>query len=65
MSFSAFHIYQKAQNHCFDSHAMYFIMLSHFHECVAGPILMRAEVKKSGKIHPLKVKETKVSTNLP
>ena len=26
-------------------------------KCVAGPVLMRAQAKKSDKIHPLKVKE--------
>ena len=25
--------------------------------CIAGPVLMRAQAKKSDKIHPLKVKE--------
>ena len=32
-------------------------------KCVAGPILTRAQVKKSGKIHPLKVKEALSSMN--
>ena len=26
-------------------------------KCVAGPVLMRAQAKKSEKIHPMKVKE--------
>ena len=35
-------------------------------ECAAGPDLMRAQAKKSGKIHPLKVKEaiSSVKTSL-
>ena len=36
-------------------------------KCFAGPVLSRAQVKKSDKIHPLKVKEamSRVSTSLP
>ena len=35
-------------------------------ECAAGPVLTRAQAKKSDKIHPLKVKEaiSSVKTSL-
>ena len=32
-------------------------------KCVAGPVLTRVQVKKSDKIHPLKVKEAMSSAN--
>ena len=32
-------------------------------KCVAGPVITRAQAKKSDKIHPLKVKEAMSSVN--
>ena len=32
-------------------------------ECVAGPVVMRAQAKKSDKVHPLKVKEAMSSVD--